>query len=207
VLAWGASYELRDTRIAREAAAADPPLSPQLFSSNEDAQADRFRAQVLGALDFDRSNEGLLPHRSNEGRLPRPAARLPADFGVEDEARAVSDTLRHARTRVAESSGREATGKPATSVDWGYLHEVFTGRVSGIPNERRAGISLAEMVEIGQVPYVEALRRAGDLDALRDLGLGPEPSPRVDPSPDAAGRGEYRIVRYPLNPRLEPFSE
>ncbi len=67
--------------------------------------------------------------------------------------------------------------EPGRPVDWAYLADVFAGRISGIPNERVAGVSLQEMDQLGQVPYVEQLRQEKRFDELRDLGFENETIP------------------------------
>jgi hypothetical protein len=97
--------------------------------------------------------------------------------------------------RVAVALGwGEGAGAPG-SIDWAYLRDVYAGRISGIPDERRAGISLQQMDQLGDVPYVEALRADGRLDELRELGFEPTVIEAPEPGEEA---------RFPLNPRLEP---
>jgi hypothetical protein len=69
--------------------------------------------------------------------------------------------------RRAGSSGSAA----AERVDLAYVTDVFEGRVSGIPDERKAGISLQEMDELGDIPYVEQLRKEKRFDELSELGF------------------------------------
>jgi hypothetical protein len=97
--------------------------------------------------------------------------------------------------RMSAGLGWGERARAPDGVDWTYLHDVFQGRVSGIPDQRRAGISLQQMDELGDIPYVEALRSEGRLAELRDLGF----EPTVIEAPAA---GEE--ARFPLNPRLEP---
>lgn len=63
------------------------------------------------------------------------------------------------------------------NVNWNYVREVLTGRVSGIPNERQAGLSLQEIDQIGDIPYVEQLRKEQRFDELRALGFENETAP------------------------------
>jgi hypothetical protein len=78
----------------------------------------------------------------------------------------------------AGPAGRRAPppGIDPARVDWAYLDAVFAGRVSGIPSETRAGLSLREMDRLGSIPYVETLRAEGRLDELRTLGFEDEPA-------------------------------
>lgn len=86
--------------------------------------------------------------------------------------------------------------------DWEYLNDVYAGRVTGIPNERKAGVTVFEMAALGNVPYVDQLRAEGDLEALRDLGFTPEPAPPPGPPKEWSGGAPIRERRF-LNPRLE----
>jgi hypothetical protein len=63
------------------------------------------------------------------------------------------------------------------NVNWAYVDDVFEGRISGIPNETKAGISLQEMDELGDIPYLEQLRRERRYEELRDLGFENETVP------------------------------
>jgi hypothetical protein len=72
-------------------------------------------------------------------------------------------------------------------VDWRYLQDVFDGRVRGIPNERRAGLSLQEMDDLGEVPYLEQLREEGRFDEVAELGIEQEPAPPNCPHQIAPG--------------------
>jgi hypothetical protein len=72
-------------------------------------------------------------------------------------------------------------------VDWPYLEDVFDGRVRGIPNERRAGLSLQEMDGLGEVPYLEQLREEGRFDEVAKLGVEQEPAPANCPHAIAPG--------------------
>lgn len=80
---------------------------------------------------------------------------------------AAPDLHRRFERLVASGAIRPVDGP----IDWEYLEDVYRGRVSGIPNERRAGLPLVEMVRLGDVPFVEALRVANDVQGLRDLDL------------------------------------
>lgn len=62
-------------------------------------------------------------------------------------------------------------------VDWAYVEDVFAGRISGIPDERKAGISLQQMDRIGDIPYVQQLRAEKRFDELADLGFDGETVP------------------------------
>lgn len=62
-------------------------------------------------------------------------------------------------------------------VDWTYVADVLSGRVSGIPSETLAGLTLPEMDELGDIPYVEQLRQEKRFDELRELGFENETIP------------------------------
>lgn len=72
-----------------------------------------------------------------------------------------------ARARGAASNPSAASER----VNWAYVTDVFEGRVSGIPDERRSGISLQEMDDLGDIPYVEQLRKEKRFDELSELGF------------------------------------
>jgi hypothetical protein len=76
-----------------------------------------------------------------------------------------------------ERGGWNPSGRGDRDIDWAYLQDVFDGRVSGIPNETRAGISLQEMDELGDIPYVEQLRREKRYQELYELGFENETTP------------------------------
>jgi hypothetical protein len=87
---------------------------------------------------------------------------------------------------AAAETGRPAGGESGESsssrggdrdIDWVYLQDVFEGRVSGIPNETRAGISLQEIDQLGDIPYIEQLRQDERYEELRDLGFENETVP------------------------------
>lgn len=75
------------------------------------------------------------------------------------------------------SALRAALGRDDRDVDWGYVDDVFSGRVSGIPDVRRAGVTLQELDRIGDVPYLERLRAEQRYDELRELGFENENAP------------------------------
>jgi len=62
-------------------------------------------------------------------------------------------------------------------IDWEYLRGVFSGRISGIPDERKAGISLQQMDALGDIPAIESLREQERFEELRDLGFENETIP------------------------------
>lgn len=97
--------------------------------------------------------------------------------------------------RIAARIAWAGPAGAADGIDWDYVRAVFRGRVPGIPDERRAGISLKEMDQLGDIPYVEALRSQGQIDELRELGFEPVVLDATEPGYQA---------RFPLNPRLEP---
>jgi hypothetical protein len=76
-----------------------------------------------------------------------------------------------------ENAGSDPSRRSGRHVDWEYLQGVFEGRISGIPNEAKAGLTLQEIDELGEIPYVEELRREGRYEELRDLGFENETTP------------------------------
>lgn len=109
-----------------------------------------------------------------------------------DQRRAVADEdlssrrpFRIARARATGLGGHGRAGSEVSErreqeVNWFYLQDVFQGRISGIPNERKAGVSLQVMDELGDIPYVEELRREKRYEELRDLGFENETVPWPD---------------------------
>lgn len=88
---------------------------------------------------------------------------------------------------------RELDGR---EVDWDYVQDVFAGRVTGIPNESKAGLSLQEMDKLGDIPYVETLREEGRYEELRDLGFDRE----TTPWPACLRKGRCRLDRISSPP-------
>jgi hypothetical protein len=99
------------------------------------------------------------------------------------------------------SSGVQAVGsieaKKNRQINWQYVEGVFEGRISGIPNERQAGISLQEMEELGDIPYVQQLRKEKRFDELRDLGFENE----TVPWPECLRTATCRLDRASSPPR------
>lgn len=99
------------------------------------------------------------------------------------------------------SSGARAAdsveSKANTRINWRYVEGVFEGRISGIPNERQAGISLQEMEELGDIPYVHQLRKEKRFDELRDLGFENE----TVPWPECLRTATCRLDRASSPPR------
>jgi hypothetical protein len=80
---------------------------------------------------------------------------------------------------------------PDAAVDWDYVEAVFDGRVSGIPDERKAGLSLQELDALGDIPYVEQLRDEKRFEELRELGFEDE----TVPWPNCLRTGTCRLDR------------
>jgi len=77
-------------------------------------------------------------------------------------------------SRLASAEiGPEERGR----IDWQYLRDVFSGRISGIPDERKAGISLQQMDALGEIPAIQALREQERFEELRALGFENETIP------------------------------
>jgi hypothetical protein len=111
------------------------------------------------------------PIRVASARAPRQEA---AQGARQSTQRTTRQAVRPAGTGRAESDPSEYSDR---DIDWFYLQDVFDGRISGIPNERKAGISLREIDELGEIPYVEQLRQEQRYEELRDLGFEDETTP------------------------------
>lgn len=177
-----------------------PPPTRAGIAEDEPDPAARFREQVLRELG---PRASQAPRA--DGRGPSQASRTQETPEVARRQASAPPGSRPPRRAEIEGPARRAEIEgSARRADWEYLEDVFAGRVSGIPNERKAGISLQEMARLGPVPHVDALREQGDLEALRDLGF----EPAVVSWHDSGGRAPLdderrRVRRYPLNPRLE----
>lgn len=147
-----------DRGETRRAAAAVSRTSAAAPVSDEDPEAasSRFREEVLREL------SRTDPARTRTAAAPGPV-------------RLASTALRRGAGAAAERRRALSPDVDPDGVDWAYLDAVFAGRVSGIPNETRAGLSLVEMDRLGSIPYVEELRAERRLDELRDLGFEDEP--------------------------------
>jgi hypothetical protein len=143
-----------------EGAPAAPPESPE-------ALAAWFREEVMGELE--------------RGSTVGPGARRRAAASgsrVRSAVRPASAAASPPRDSAGASS--DDSGQSGPDIDWAYLRDVFAGRISGIPNETRAGISLQEMDELGDIPYIEQLRQEERYEELRDLGFENETVPWPD---------------------------
>ncbi len=176
-LAEGAREPAPAPRVAASPSpVSSPPPAAPAEASGEDAEAVEawFRAAVLEELERDGRDAGW------GAGAPGPAdVRLvgtPADDETPIEVAAAGPTPEERRAaRAAQGSAvlreMEAEGRLA-AVDWDYVDDVFQGRISGIPSEHRAGLTLPELDRLGEIPYVEQLREEGRADELRELGLG-----------------------------------
>jgi hypothetical protein len=159
---------------AAEAIAAGPPRGLEL--AGERAVASPGPAFAPGAVD---AAPPLSPgqrddREASDSQAPRapkappPPTEDPEQLAAWFERQVEGELLRQKAGAAVE---------PGRPVDWAYLADVFAGRISGIPNERLAGVSLQEMDRLGQVPYVEQLRQEKRFDELRDLGFENETIP------------------------------
>jgi hypothetical protein len=124
----------------------------------------RFREEVLRELE--------------RGSPAAPVARYraaPSSSALRGSVRVAA--VEHARP--ADVGGGESSSSRSgdRDIDWVYLQDVFEGRVSGIPNETRAGLSLQEIDELGDIPYIEQLRQEERYEELRELGFENETVP------------------------------
>jgi hypothetical protein len=130
-----------------------------------------FQAEVMRELERSSASEGRAP------------------VGV--------DAVGHQDTRETRLLASLIESGRSERVDWGYLEDVFDGRVRGIPNERRAGLTLQEMDELGEVPYLEELREEGRFDEVAELGVEQEPAPANCPHQIAPGpRRDWMCGRW-----------
>jgi hypothetical protein len=143
--------------------AAEIPAPPP--TDDPEALAGWFRDQVMRHLE-----DGEAAARPGSARqlavaddgAPRPI-RIAAAQGV--------------RPAGAALVGSDSSERVERDIDWVYLRDVFEGRISGIPNETKAGLTLQEMDELGEIPYVEQLRSEERYEELRDLGFENETTP------------------------------
>jgi len=145
---------------------------PPSADASPDERAARFQERVLReirAMDASAS-DGAGPARS-AGSAARPSPGVRSTAGSLRTSGRASDL---SESRLA------ATGlgpEDRERVDWEYLRGVFSGRISGIPDERKAGISLQQMDALGDIPAIEALRQQERFEELRDLGFENETIP------------------------------
>jgi hypothetical protein len=114
--------------------------------------------------------EGVMQHLEPGGSSFGPGGTH-RDTSVVSGIRA---PIRIASAQVPHRADAERVeGGPSerSDIDWAYLEDVFDGQVFGIPNERRAGISLQEIDELGDIPYIEQLRAERRYEELLDLGF------------------------------------
>ncbi len=117
----------------------------------------------------------------NEGAGALAAQRTRADLLAEplaDDPETAAESFRMQVLKALEgplestsASARTFHSAGGRNVDWAYVEDVFVGRISGIPDERRAGLSLQELDEVGAIPYVEQLRKEKRFEELRELGF------------------------------------
>jgi hypothetical protein len=147
--------------LARPAAVAPDPST-----DNDEALAAWFQDQVM--LHLERGEAASQP-----GDLRRAAAGgdivSPHPFQVA--------SARAAGPSDEERAGSVASERSRRQINWSYLEDVFEGRISGIPNETKAGINLQEIDELGDIPYIEQLREEGRYEELRELGFENETTP------------------------------
>jgi hypothetical protein len=143
-------------RPARSAAAA-PTDEPE-------ALAAWFQEEVMRELE---SGSSAGPWARGRTALSGPAVRRTVRLA----------SARVARPADAENAGLNRSGGSDRHIDWAYLQGVFDGRISGIPNEAKAGVSLQEIDELGDIPYIEQLREDGRYEELRELGFENETVP------------------------------
>lgn len=175
-------------------------------STSEEAGVDRFASPAPGAKPAPAPDASETPPPTEDPAAleawfeRRMLAALEAESGRDPERPDGDSTLAASPSQAAAGRHGEAPGastrrvssgsKPVPpelvglvqrfadrDVDWDYVADVFEGRISGIPSERRAGLTLKEMDELGSIPVVEELRAEKRYDELRDLGFDRETVP------------------------------
>ncbi len=155
------------SRVAVPPVSAAPPMA-----TTEPELASWFEKQVVRHL------EPTLTARRAAGGEREPHDEAGTADRAERSGRKASYSLQErranerntpARTKRQEALREELANDP--NVDWDYLDAVYAGRISGIPNERKAGVPLREIDALGEVPYFEELREAGDIATLDSLDL------------------------------------
>jgi hypothetical protein len=154
----------------------------QAPASESDDAEERFRRAVVHDLarlepNRDRGNVRLASTLRPSAVELRPALREQ----VEPPERIDLDRPPPRTARAAERPRGDLRRAPAVvadperyaSANWDYLNDVFDGRVSGIPSEAKAGVSLPDIDALGEVPILEQLREEERFDELADLGLDP----------------------------------
>jgi len=157
-------------------------------SEDSNVRAARFREQVLEEL----ARSG--PSVRERGPSHRTASAIRPD---------ATSSVGYAPHPIAGYEGRMSwerrspqevlTPADHASANWEYLEDVYAGRISGIPSEQRAGVSLRQMDEMGSIPYVEELREDLRIDELEELGLvDPPTEPTRHPWPICVRTGTCR---------------
>lgn len=139
----------------------------------------RFRAQVLEELE----RSGAAPPERRPARYASASDRTeaPQEVGFAPHPVAGAEVRIPGSPRPPEEV---LTPEERASANWDYLEDVYAGRVSGIPSEQRAGVSLRQMDQMGTIPYVETLREELRIDELEALGLvDPATEPPQHPWP------------------------
>ena len=180
---WAVAWAWWPTAPAEPSAvSAAPPAGPVDDAPRGSAEAPEdpdelalwYEARVRDALDLEtrrhderRSAAGAAAPRRIPGSAAGAGVRI-----AREEAPTHSPEKRLNTCRKDEAPPDLAA---RSGIDWDYLCDIFAGRVTGIPNESRAGLTLPEIDQLGEIPYVEELRADPERTReLRELGFEDE---------------------------------
>jgi len=137
-----------------------------------DQRAARFQERVLREL-------RAMHSPASDGAGPPVAAGSPlrASSGNGSPERSLRTSGGPSDRSEARLAATGLDPEEVDRIDWAYLRGVFSGRISGIPDERKAGISLQQMDALGDIPAIETLREQERFEELRDLGFENETIP------------------------------
>lgn len=170
-----------DVRLAElpPVAAMPPSLEvPSELLADPEALAQWFQDRVSAELA--RLEEESARAGRRDGRGPDPRADEASEVSAGPPPRRGERAEEQAPVRIPPQvpaplrEAAAASGLPAetlAAVDWDYVGAVFSGRISGIPNETKAGLPLSDLERLGDVPALEELRAEGDHATLIALGV------------------------------------
>ena len=169
--------ELPSVSAAPPSAPADD--APTLGAAPEDPEelAVWYEAQVRDALDPTRREERRPHGEVAVASLEAPARVRGSAAGAgprtNGEAAPAPTPDKRLNSCAPDDMPPELRDNP--NINWSYLCDIFAGRVTGIPNEQKAGLTIPEIDQLGEIPYVEELRADPErASELRDLGFRDE---------------------------------